>query len=552
MFKTDPKNTRDPVSRKYENKELPTHSRLQTGLEEYNGPWSEAHHIHFFKRTLFGVSPQDLQWASDKSMEQVVNQVLQDRPLPDPPLNHYHEVVEDPFCGLGETWVNAPQNDPNPIRVQREISLRAWIMSQQIKPEISLTEQMVFFWHNHLPIETQVISDPRIVYKYINLLRTFALGNFKELVYQITIDPGMLIYLNGFRNTYTAPDENYARELMELFILGKGPDSQYTESDVREAARVLTGWRVRSADLIGFFQGNQHDTGDKVFSSFFNNRVITGRTGPTGALETRELIDMIFEKRETAKYLCRKLYRHFIYYTIDAQAESEVIDPLADIFIQSNFEIKPVLKALLSSAHFHDEENRGCFIKTPLNTCSGLARTFGLTFPDPGQYLRANYLLNFDFYLNASAQQLAFLSPPNVAGWPAFYQEPQFYQLWINATSLPQRDAFSSLMMNRGLIRLRENVKINTIEFCAQFDNVYDPNELIKKLIAVLLGLDVSESRFNYMKNILLSGQAEDYYWTDAWINYISFPNENNTAIVRTRLDALLGYLISIPEYHLC
>jgi uncharacterized protein (DUF1800 family) len=542
----------DPISQRYENKVVPTFSRLRTGLEKYEGPMTEAHILHLFKRCLFGVSQSDLAWAEGKSLDFILDQLLSDEPLPAPPLNFYQETVEDPFCGLGESWVAAPLNDVNPVRNQREISLRSWLAALQVRQGISLREQMVYFWHNHFPVESPDIQDPRILYRYNDLLRRFALGNFRELVYQITLDPAMLIYLNGRRNTRTAPDENYARELMELFTLGKGPESQYTETDVREAAKVLTGWRLRLPQIEVFFQANQHDSGNKTFSAFFGNRTITGKTGDQGAEETQELIDMLFEKEEMALFICRKLYRHFIYYAIDAQAESEVIQPLASLFIQSGFELKPVLRALLSSAHFHDELNRGCYIKTPLNTCAGMARSLQIAFPEAAQNLRAHYLLYYDIFLKSAEQQLTFFGPPNVAGWPAYYQEPQYYQLWINATTLPLRDTFATQMIARGLVRLGARAQINTVAFCESLPVTPDPNLLLERLGRLLLGLDISEARMNYLKSILLSGQEEDYYWTDAWLNYVNFPTTANRNIVKSRLDAVFSYLLAIPEYHLC
>jgi len=172
----------DPISQRYQNKTLPKLSRLRTGLERYDGPMSESHIRHLLKRCLFGVSYPDLAWAEGRSLDAILDQLLADQPLPSPPLNFYQETVEDPACGLGETWINAPQNDGNPVRTQREISLRSWVTALQINQSISLREMMVFFWHNHFPVEAQDIQDPRILYRYNDLLRRFALGNFKEFV----------------------------------------------------------------------------------------------------------------------------------------------------------------------------------------------------------------------------------------------------------------------------------------------------------------------------------------------------------------------------------
>jgi hypothetical protein len=206
----------------------------------------------------------------------------------------------------------------------------------------------------------------------------------------------------------------------------------------------------------------------------------------------------------------------------------------------------------LSSAHFHDELNRGCMIKTPLHTCAGMGRTLQVAIPNIQQNIRASYLLHYDFFLKGFDQQLAFFGPPNVAGWPAYYQEPAYYQLWINATTLPARDAFAKLMIARGLLRLGARAQINTVAICENMPDTADPNALLKRLTELLLGLDIQEERMLYLKSILLSGQEEDYYWTDAWLNYVNFPTAANRTIVKSRLDSVFTYLLTIPEYHLC
>jgi len=154
---------------------------------------------------------------------------------------------------------------------------------------------MTMFLHNHFSTETDNVSNPNYIYNHHNLLRTNALGNFKSLVRSVTVDPAMLVYLNGQVNTASAPDENYGRELQELFCCGKGPDSQYTESDVKMAAKVLTGWRNDSTKFSSYFTASRHDTTSKQFSAFYQNKIITGRTGTTaGDLEINDLMDMIF------------------------------------------------------------------------------------------------------------------------------------------------------------------------------------------------------------------------------------------------------------------
>ena len=149
--------------------------------------------------------------------------------------------------------------------------------------------------------------------------------------------------------------------------IGKGPNSKYTEDDVKTAARVLTGWKVDWTKSVSTFNPNDHDSSDKTFSSFYNNKVIKGQTGANGAKEVDDLLDMIFGNAECALHLVRKLYRFFVYHSIDASTETNVISPLAQLLLTSIFDIKPVLLKLLKSEHFYDVLNLGVILKTPLD-----------------------------------------------------------------------------------------------------------------------------------------------------------------------------------------
>ncbi|MBK7427039.1 MAG: DUF1800 domain-containing protein [Saprospiraceae bacterium] len=549
---TDIIQQKEPVEKKFQNKETPEFSRLRSGLAEYSGPWEDAQRWHLLKRTITGPTILDLKSIRSLSLNDTLELLLNESDLnPSPPLNYYQEEVADPDVPFGETWVNEPQSQDNAINGRRTTSFRAWLYSLHYKQPLSILENMCFFWHNHFPIERASVNDPGMMYLNYVTMRGHALGNFRDMVKAVTIDPGMLIYLNGQRNTKAAPDENYARELQELFMVGKGPESQYTEDDIHQAAKVLTGWRVNRQDRAPQFSANQHDTTNKQFSAFYNNHVIQGKTGPAGAGETDELIDMILQQNEVALFICRKLYKHFIYYTIDQQAEQEIIVPLAELFRDNNYEIKPVIKALLHSEHFHDALNHGCYIKTPLQATTGFSRQAHVTYPDRPDLLRAVYRIWNVFFTRMQEQQLELYNPPNVAGWPAFYQAPQFYQLWINATTLPYRSDFLQQLTDRGVTQLGLNIRGDAVAIIESLDNPFDPNLLVKDLCAMLLGVPISTDHQTYIKSLLLSGQADDSYWTEAWIAYVNNPGPDTLNAVSLRLKAMLQYIVSLPEFHL-
>src|SRR5258708_10798482 len=154
------------------------------------------------------------------------------------------------------------------------------------------------------------------------------MGNFPQLMKAVHLDTAMLMMLNGSNNTKTSPNENFGRELQELYTMGKGSGSKYIKSDVKTAARVLTGHTV-DLNYNYLFQPGDHDDTNKTFSAFYNNQVVTGYSGPAGAGELDTLLAMLFSTRESAKFLCRKLYNFFVYYLIDDLVETHVITPLA-------------------------------------------------------------------------------------------------------------------------------------------------------------------------------------------------------------------------------
>jgi uncharacterized protein (DUF1800 family) len=547
-------NAEDRVFQKYANKQLPTvFAKSSAGLNQYSGQWSEKQIIHLLRRSMFGVKPSDVQALSGMSMSQAVDYLLNNIPAtPPPPVNDYNTTSYTDPTGVqtGQTWINAPYGDGN-VNGKRRASLKVWWLEQMIHQNLSINEKMVFFWHNHFGVRYADVNDARMCYTYHQLLRSNALGNFKTLVTEVSFIPAMLKFLNGYLNTNTAPDENYAREIQELFTVGKFNNPNYTEADVQQAARVFTGWRINTSTLTSYFDPTKHDTGNKTFSGFYNNATINGQTGSNGANEAYQFIDMLFDKLETARYICGKLYRYFVYYNIDSNIESSIIEPLAQILVANNFEIKPVLAALLKSEHFYDVNSMGCFIRTPLDLVVGTARTFDLSLPTNfdlnKQFLAWNYLRNYAVGLN-----LDLGDPPNVAGWPAFYQTPQFYEIWLNAYTLGARMRFTDMMVNQGFTaNTGSTMKIDVLGFTAQYNNAADPDALISYMASLILGIELGQIEHDSMKGYLLSGQTQNYYWSNAWNTYLANPNTANTTLVKTRLCAMLTAMMRLGEHQL-
>ncbi len=530
--------------------------RTNSGINTYNGPWTDQEIVHLLKRTMFGAKKADVDYFKTRTMSQAVDELLNPTaPNPAPPVKEYTTSTQpgtpDSNIAQGTTWVNDINNDGT-VQSQRRASYKKWVTGNMINQDRSIREKLVMFLVDHFGNEASEVGNANWIYRQEQLIRQYAFGNYKTLIYNITKDIAMLRYLNGYLNQASAPDENYARELFELFTLGKGPASQYTESDVKEAAKVLTGWQINGTTYTTVFNSNRHSTANKTFSSFFNNTVITGRTGATaGDLELTDLVNMIFAQQEVAKYIVRKVYRWFVYYTIDTATETNVITPLADIFRSSNYELKPMLSALFKSEHFFDVLNRGCMIKNPADHVIGALREMNTAFPVLTDW-NTNYgLWNTFFSWMVNTGQNPH-DPPNVSGMPAYYQEPAFHELWINSDSLPKRNQFTDIMINTGYTRNGFRVQFNCVAFAQSLKNPGNPNDLIDEALSIFFRNDLSvQTKAQIKTQILLTGQIYDYYWTNAWAAYISNPSPANFNIVNTRLKSLFQYFFNLSEYQL-
>lgn len=529
--------------------------RTSSGISPYSGPWTRNEVIHLLKRTMFGASLQDIRYFEARTLDQAINELLTiTAPMPDPPLKDYDaseaEIQPDTNIAPGTPWVN-DFNDDGEIGRARNRSFQRWWISRMLKQDRSVREKMGLFWHNHFATQMST-AEGRVTLKHHQMLRQHALGNLKWLVKSITLDPLMLIYQNGEHNRRESPDENYARELQELFSLGKENNPNYTEQDVQQAARVLTGWRVNKETTEPYFTPARHDVGNKTFSSFYNNRVINGRTGEAGAQEIDDLIDMIFEKRrEASVYLVKELYKWFVYYEVDAAAQANVIDPLAQMLVDNNWEVRPVLETLLKSQHFFDVLNQGCLIKSPADFMIGLCREFNVALPSSDYVTEYAVNSTLSWIMLGLDQELG--EPPSVSGWPAYHQIPTFHELWITNNTYPKRTEFSDRMSTSNYTVNDFELRIDVVAFTKSLSNPGDPNALMHDVLEILYRIHLSEGvREQLKRDILLTGQTNDYYWTNAWNAHISNPsNMMAYQTVYTRLSELYQYLLALPEYHL-
>lgn len=529
------------------------------GLDEYTGEWTTTEVVHLLKRTLFGVKVNDLNYFLGRSMSDSVDELLTPSSTPSTvPLNSYSSSGYTDPTGVAawDTWINTgvdfPDSEMNTMRLD---SLKCWWIGQLLNENRSIHEKLTLFWHNHFGVDSLLHIDDipaRPWYDYYLILRKNALGNMKQLVKEMTLSPAMICYLNGNTNKKTSPNENYGRELQELYTIGKGSGSFYTEDDVRAAARVLTGHTVDSYFNYTFDVAG-HDDQNKAFSNFYGSTIITGRSGAAGAGELDDLLAMIFSNPESAKFICRKLYGFFVYYKIDDTIESNIITPLAQVFRSSGYDITAVMSVLLKSDHFYNMAySSACLIKSPLDFTLGLLREFQVKMPDPSD-IGSSYSAWEMILQTTSMLQQEILRIPEVAGWYAYYEGTAYHELWINSVTYTQRNAFTDEMITSGAMMNMVSLLIDPVDFAASLANPGDPNLLISQSLDILYRVPLSADTMLSLKtNILLSGLPTDSYWTAAWDAYVANPGD---AIARgtvfNRLQTLYKYLMNLPEYHL-
>lgn len=523
---------------------------IKGSLTPYTGVWDKHTARHLLKRAMFAPTARQIDEAVTDGMAVTIQKLLAAQPEPTLPLN-YNEA-NDPNVPIGESWVYAPEtqglNYP-----QR--SIRAWQMSLVLNEGVSITEKMVLFWHNHFV--TADANTAKLTFQYIKLLRDNALGNFRTLVEEITVNPLMLDYLNGNENNKNAPNENYARELLELFTIGKGElagpgdYTNYTEEDIKEIARALTGWRIDFQALFAggvlppaLFRPNRHDTGTKTLSHRFNNAVITNQDEE----EYKTVIDIILQQDEVSRFMVRNIYRWFVYYHIDETIEAEIIEPLALLFRENQYEVRPVLEALLSSEHFYHENAIGAMIKSPVDFTASLIRPFEVTF---NFNLQQSYQLWLALHNLNKAMQQDMFTPPDVAGWKAYYQDPVFYRNWINSVTLLLRKAIAESIVNQDIEGFSRPWGINVLEVAEGIPGSLDPNVLIESLISLLLSYPLTTGQTDYLKEALIPG-LPDFEWTVEYGQYLNNPSDDAIRMsVENRLKSLLLALLALPEFQL-
>jgi uncharacterized protein (DUF1800 family) len=474
--------------------------------------------------------------------------------------------------------------------------IKYWWMNLMIQPgATSLLDKLTLFWQNHFVTTRDAANDYRFVWSYLKLLRDNALGDFRTLVTKMSKEPAMLRYLNGDMNESGVgkANENYARELQELFTVGAfdfAGNANYTEDDVKNAARVLTGWKYsgyyveNSTSFTTTFTSNKHDSTNKAFSTKYGTNIsISGRSGATaGDLELTDLVTMLLNHPQTSRFICRKLYRWYVNPNVTADIETNVIVPLAALFVSNNYNIRPVIEKLLTSQIFFDDTNIGAIVKSPVEFVVGLYRFYELPVPALTPTVLPFKATMEHLYGKMRDQQLEILEQPTVFGYEPYYQTG-YSKLWANTGTIVLRNDFTNRLVDSytvyqgPLLNINSLGRITTLQpdfglfVAAPTTAAPSPAPTTAALTCVqvldsfllnLLATDLDQTQKDFLiDKIMMGNQAPRSTWEFEWNLYrrtVTYPTfysssaiNNAKNAVNNRLKNLMKYLLRLAEYHI-
>ena len=481
-------------------------------------PWNRRRAAHLFKRLQFGASFQEIEDALAQNPLDIVDAIIDEAlntPLPTEP-----------------DWADWALSDYPPDQVSEYATQQVyetvseWLTGMYVG---NFRERLALFWHNHFVTRIDDYNCPSYMYQYLTLLRQYGMGNFRTFTYEMGKTPAMLLFLNGVQNTRFEPNENYARELYELFTLGE--NNNYTQTDIEETARALTGWNGFTEPCAPIdFRPNLHDPGIKTIF------------GQTGNWNYDDVHNILFTHRqdEIATFICRKIYTHFVSH----EPDETIIAGMATTFKNNNFEIAPVLRQLFKSEHFFDEAVLNVHIKSPVEMAIGYLKE--AEFPITDFYdadLGYNQLFINIYFLTAQlGQQL--LNPPNVAGWEGD-------TIWVNNATLTARWNLSDLFLGATVSQNNPSngtpLALTLVNLARNISDIPNDPAFVTELIVDLFIPQGLQTPQDYEKatDAFKWEVPENYFEDGSWNLYW----EDN--IIAGQMYSLLRYITRFPEYQL-
>lgn len=543
-------------------------------LNPVQGALGHRRAAHLLRRTSFRYTRARVDAFASLTAAEALADLFADRPL----------QLEQPVYGASNPapWINPPQPPDAPLPADdMELTryVMAWWVNEALHDE-GMSHKMTFFLHQFLAVNYESGSSMEF-YDYLALLRWGRFGNFKKMIAKIVVDNCMLTYIDNDQNFVNNPNENFAREFFELHTItpgdaaGPGDYTTYTEDDIVQAARVFTGFnhakRHQYVDTeTGIPAGRgyppSHDFGVKTFSNRFGGASVSAPTNDEAGMfaEMQALIDLVFAQEATARNFCRRLYHFFITRAIDNEAENDIIGPLAQTFIASGFEMKPVLEQLLQSEHFFDlddadagDEHVGAFIKSPLDLALQALSFFNIPIPDP---VTANLDHYMTFYNGGVIERMVgragmdLFYPPDVAGYPGYYQNPSFNRSFFNSATIIARYKLPQMLLTGTYAwgsSMDESIgtKLDIAAWLRDSGDISDPNDsyiLVSELLQYLFPEAPDNDRFEHFHTVVFLDGLPPADWSYEWQNYLSTGDDTE---VKIPLGRLVNAVMYAPEY---
>jgi uncharacterized protein (DUF1800 family) len=468
---------------------------------------------HLYNRAGFGISPEKLNQLSHTSVEKAVKELIaQSKSIVPLQTVTAEEVrlVKDALQAARSTptMTETPREKIKAIIKDRVEDMQAvnlaWL-NRMVSGESMLREKMTLFWHGHFACRNH---NAFFMQMQNNTLRTHALGNFGDLLIAISKDAAMLAFLNNRQNRKDSPNENFAREVMELFTLGRG---NYTESDIKNAARAFTGWQFRG-DGEFFFNERQHDAGSKTFF------------GKTGTFAGEDILQMLLENKQTARFVTTKIYRYFVNDTPD----QAIIASLAEQLYRTDYDIGKLMQTIFTADWFYAPATVGSRIKSPVELLVGLQQTFGIQFQEAQNQL----------FLQKVLEQ-TLLYPPSVAGWKEGRN-------WIDSSSLLFRMQLPGLLFDSAevVVEAKDEGDVNTAYLSRRRGRNIQATanwSALQRAFRHIKETETLDVLANYLLSYPLTRKQKDLIWREA-----------DKSTQEKLIQSLSSALTSLPEYQLC
>ncbi len=580
-------------------------------------PLGKKRAAHLLRRTCHGGTVAEVDLFATLTPQEAVQRLF-DSDLPDP------DLPIDPLTG--NEWITTGTAESEEDELTRY--LLAWKVGQLLGSGIAedkklsyiFRERIVLFLHTLFTSKESVVRDSRALYYQQALFRKFAFDgqdvtipsvdpempdtlaarNLRQLTKKISVDNAMLVFLDGRLNVKGSPNENYARELLELYSIGRGlegnvPEPEFigdyfyfTEEDVQAGARVLSGFNIDTTFsnideetglprgvIKGGITASSHEEGVKEFSSRLGGGTVvpdetlqlSGSSTEESILdEISQLVDIIYDRDETPIHVCRKIYRFFVYHEIDEGIQAGIIQDMANVFRSSGYRLQSVLTALFTSVEFYEaggsvtDNSFGAIIKSPLDLELGFIRNFEIEVPSYVTDLDRFYEFHGGLLRSISQQGMDYYEPFEVAGYAAYHQFPIYNRSWITTNYLTNRYGFIQSSIVAGMDP--EMGQVNVVDFVRnRFGSIAaDARSLIIAVAEYFLpsadNLDfnsdtgeLTSDRLNYFLTVFLFSPQIDSEPESAWTN--RWNNNLDPETVANQLTNLFNAMLQTPEYQL-